>query len=128
MFNIYVNNIQCMAGAFAIFGYFKSITVNKGKVSNFISWISDGTPGVYILLAMNSPDGRLWWVDALKIDIWIYGDKLLPKIYLLCLLLFFIVVCIDHVRIFLVDKLMENKMIVRACKLFDDFYVINERS
>lgn len=128
MFNIYVNNIQCMIGAFTLFGYFKSITINEGKVSNFISWISDGTPGVYILLAMNSPNGRLWWIDALKIDIWIYGDKLLLKVYLLCLLLFIVVVCIDHVRIFFVNRLMKNSMIIKACKLFDDFYIINERS
>lgn len=111
-----------------MFGYFKSITINEGKVSNFISWISDGTPGVYILLAMNSPNGRLWWIDALKIDIWIYGDKLLLKVYLLCLLLFIVVVCIDHVRIFFVNRLMKNSMIIKACKLFDDFYIINERS
>lgn len=122
MFNIYVNNVQCMLGGFALFGFFKSIHISKSKLSNLISWFSDGTLGVYILLAMNSPEGYLWWIDLLKVRDWIYGNNLLPKIYLLIIILFLFTVCIDHVRAFAVSRFMRIKAVARLCNAFDRFY------
>lgn len=122
MFNIYVNNIQCMLGGFALFGYFKTLHIGRSRLSNIISWFSDGTLGVYILLAMNSPEGYLWWIDLIKVRDWIYGDHLLPKIYLLIIILFVFTVCIDHVRAFAVNRLMKIKRVTGICSAFDRFY------
>ncbi len=80
------------------------------------------TLGVYILLAMNSPEGYLWWIDLIKVRDWIYGDHLLPKIYLLIIILFVFTVCIDHVRAFAVNRVMKIKRVTGICSAFDRFH------
>lgn len=49
MFNTYVNNVQCMIGAFALFGFFKSLRIRYNIfISTIISKIGGGKLSVYM--------------------------------------------------------------------------------
>lgn len=119
MFNRQIINLQCMLGGFSIFGLFMNFRIKGKQLSKIILWFSSGTLGVYIFLALNSPNDILWWCDALRVKELIYGEWQFIKIYLIIIVSFILTVCIDHVRASVVNKIMKIGLIFRTCNMID---------
>lgn len=79
------------------------------------------------MLAMNSPSGRLWWCDALKIDEWIYDGSLMLNVYMVIVMVFFITCIFDYIRSWIVNNILLTRPVQKFCDKFDRFYINGEK-
>lgn len=79
------------------------------------------------MLSMNSPTGRLWWIDAIKIDEWLYDGSLLLNVYMVIIIVFFLSCAFDYIRSWIVNIVVSSRPLQKLCNKFDRFYINGEK-
>lgn len=114
--NIYfadLASLPCFFTAIGFFYLFKNINIESTAIKENIEFISGVTLDVYILLAMESPEKVLFWIELLNLKSYITGDYKLIKIYALICIAFLSTVLLGNLRKKMYLKLIDTKRIKR---------------
>ena len=118
-----LGSIPCLFGSLCIFYLFKDCNYQIFKNCKWIYLISGATLDVYVLLAMNGPGGRLFWVDLFNLNEFIVGKNILFRAYLVILLAFVLAVILGNIRKIIIKPLMESKYAIDIFSRLDSKYL-----
>lgn len=100
-----ISSIPCLIAAFSAFLLIQSLHIkSKGTVVRKAVGLASGCSlDVYVLLSMNGPGQRLWWVEFFHVPNLGQNGMALIKIYAICFTAYFLAVAIGKIRISVLD-------------------------
>ncbi|MCM1244892.1 MAG: acyltransferase [Roseburia sp.] len=114
-FSNHYESIPAFVCAFALFFWFKNLSV---KYSRIINTCAKATFGIYVMHQVPVFLMPLWH-QIFKTDSWINTPKLLPGSIVVIFTVFIVGVLIDFVRQFFETRLFRNKFMIRLCGTID---------